>query len=355
MKLETLDPFFQIDKDGNSHIMKLIEENMEDDAVSFYQEYPHVTTLQNYYGETPFIYCIKKQRNNLAKIMSSIDGFDLVDKKGRNGLIIAILFDNEEICDFLIEKNMFIFEKDEFGFSPICYAFFLRKMKTIHQLALRSYRKIDAFCCHMFPSEIGDLKDFPLAFTLSHIAVHYYDLNLLFYALFTSANMNIKDSNGLTAIEYAFHKGYVKHINYLSEYGGDAPLFRIIFSNDIDIFKQQYSLYKDCFGIRGSSPLHYAVRYSRKEMIEILFADSHNKCDFYGRSSVYYASPIDVPYLCELEEKYLDHSTKISDYDRFCNAFIANIKAYSIAAINEFNKLQLKIRNMIVIIALNLF
>ncbi|EAY08764.1 ankyrin repeat protein, putative [Trichomonas vaginalis G3] len=200
------------------------------------------------------------------------EDLDFTKKSIRNEtiLIVAMIYNNTEICKFLIDslkdKALDINAQDNDKFSALCYAV-KNNNKEIAELLISHGAKVDA---------ADDYGEVPL-----NIAVQNNNQDLIELLISNKADLNACNKNKITALHVAVENNNIEIMNLLFSHGanvdpkdenGKTPLHIAADKN----FKEAAEIlisHGAAINIRflgGETPLHVAARKNSKETAEVL-------------------------------------------------------------------------------------
>ena len=291
--IQKISPNQIIDQTGNTVLSYLTIKECEDEASWYLSKMNPPTNVKNNEGKTPLILAVERGLHGLLSILSTMDGINEADNKGRNALTIAVLNDDETAVRVLLNRNISIDQIDIFGFSPLSYALVSQNIKLVEILLELSFPKITTFLINNLPDELiyyNFISDFPYKTTLLHMSIFTENMDLFTIALKLSSDLTQKDSNGLTALDLAARMKMTDFVYILSSLGSPNPFFDAIENDDFKTFCDLLDYYGNSVNKNGETALHIAAKYERVNMINILASRFPPIPDFNGNVPYIYAT-----------------------------------------------------------------
>ena len=305
---------------GNTLFLFLVSNEIEDIASWYLMNYNPDTSMKNNEGKTALHIATEKSLHGLITCLIQKQCSEELDNEGRTSLIIAVINGDEAAAKILLLNNRNAETCDKYGLNALSYAMLLQNKNMFDTILKHTQPKQLSFLLTGIPSDIIFIPlpiEFPYKTTILHIAVLTGDIDMLITAIKISSNISACDSNGLTALDIAAKLKLDDFCYILSSLGVHVPLFDAIEKDDFQKFSAFIDLYGNCIDTDGSTPLHYAVKYDRIEMIRIIAARFPSIPNFEGIS----------PYSLASDEAKEVLDKTVNDYTLFgINDFQVNMK-----------------------------
>lgn len=196
--------------------------------------------FENKKGDNSFFYCLKYKRNDmLIELLKKFKRYNMTNKKTENLLMVAILYENYEIVDYLLDLNINIdYKTKTYGMNVLNYLIVVNKKKYIMKLLnkglkINNYDKFGNSCFHFcIMNSNYDLLDY--FYDVNSKVDDKVNFNLTNYDGFTALHMLLNDK---TSPEHILKKFVIKTNLNIQDNNGESCLLLLIKNNLFSKFK----------------------------------------------------------------------------------------------------------------------
>jgi len=274
-----------IDSDGNT-LLGFFAKNRLEDAASWIliNETDIDTTIKNFNGETALHISVMNQLHGLTTFLCSKPGANETTSEKRNCLALSVLKGDILMTNILLETGFSSDEVDIYGFSALGYSFLLQNLDIAK--VLFNFGSLNGhFCikqipvgCPCFPFDVS----FPYSINLLHLSVISGNIDFLILGLKFGIDPKETDSMDNSPFDLSIKLRIPDFIYILSALQSKNPIFEAIHGGEINDFSRLIEDLGHTVDSSGQTPLHYAVKYGQKQMIDILAPLYPPIPDFYG-------------------------------------------------------------------------